>query len=136
MAHDRGEALRKMTELLRTGAVMLDLTCPICGLPLFRLKSGEIVCPIHGRVHVVSSEEEARRVRVDAVIEELEELAATRLSSLMRDILTSGDEESLLSIISKWLDIIEKCRRIRSTSHSGFSGHEKKELSADRRKRK
>jgi len=116
MTHDRGEALRKMTELLRTGAVMLDLTCPICGLPLFRLKSGEIVCPIHGKVHVVSSEEEARRVRVDAVIEELEELAATRLSSLMREALTGGEEEKLLELMVRWLDVIEKCRRIRSVS--------------------
>ncbi len=116
MTHDRGEALRRMTELLRTGAVMLDLTCPICGLPLFRLKSGEIICPIHGKVHVVSSEEEARRVRVDAVIEELEELAATRLSSLMREALTGGEEEKLLALMVRWLDVIEKCRRIRSVS--------------------
>ncbi len=95
---------------------MLELTCPICGLPLFRLKSGEIVCPIHGRVHVVSSEEEARRVMVDAVIEELEELAATRLSSLMKDVLSGHDEEKALSLMVKWLDILERCRRIRSVS--------------------
>lgn len=116
MVHDRGEALRRMTELLRAGAVMLDLTCPMCGLPLFRLKSGEIVCPIHGKVHVVSSEEEARRVRVDAVIEELEELAATRLSTLMREALGGKGEEAVLGLMVKWLDVIERCRRIRSVS--------------------
>ncbi len=119
MVHDRGEALRRMTELLRTGAVMLDLTCPICGLPLFRLKSGEIVCPLHGKVHVVSSEEEARRVRVDAVIEELEELAATRLSALMREALSGEGEEAVLGLMVKWLDVIERCRRIRSVSSTG-----------------
>ncbi len=119
MVHDRGEALRRMTELLRTGAVMLDLTCPICGLPLFRLKSGEIICPIHGKVHVVSSEEEARRVRVDAVIEELEELAATRLSALMRETLRGESEEAVLGLMVKWLDIIERCRRIRSVGSIG-----------------
>ncbi len=118
MAHDRGEALKRMTELLRTGAIMLDLTCPICGLPLFRLKSGEIVCPIHGKVHVVSSEEEARRVRVDAVIEELEELAATRLSALMKEVLSGRDEEAVLGLMIKWLDVMERCRRIRSVSYT------------------
>ena len=118
MVHDRDEALRRMTELLRTGAVMLDLTCPICGLPLFRLKSGEIICPIHGKVHVVSSEEEARRVRVDAVIEELEELAATRLSALMRETLRGESEEAVLGLMVKWLDIIERCRRIRSVGNA------------------
>ena len=126
MAHDRDEALRKMTELLRTGAVMLDLTCPICGLPLFRLKSGEVVCPVHGKVHVVSSEEEARRVRVDAIIEELEELAATRLASLMRDALSSADEEPALDLMIRWLEVIERCRRIRSVREAKQTPHTSK----------
>ncbi|RLG83278.1 MAG: hypothetical protein DRO18_08050 [Thermoprotei archaeon] len=37
----REELIRKMTELLRSGAIMLDQACPLCGSPLFRLRSGE-----------------------------------------------------------------------------------------------
>jgi len=34
-----------MAEFLRQGAKMLDLTCPACGNPLFKLKNSEIYCP-------------------------------------------------------------------------------------------
>ncbi|HEU97496.1 MAG TPA: hypothetical protein ENO36_01385, partial [Fervidicoccus fontis] len=37
---------------------MLPHSCPICGSPLFKLKNGDIVCPIHGKVAIVSDESE------------------------------------------------------------------------------
>jgi len=49
---ERALAIKRMTELLRGGATMLGEHCPLCGSPLFRLRSGEIVCPVHGRVVV------------------------------------------------------------------------------------
>jgi len=38
------DVVRKMANLMMQGAVMLDKTCPLDGLPLFRLRTGEIVC--------------------------------------------------------------------------------------------
>ena len=38
-------SMKEMAELLRRGASMLSEACPECGTPLFRLKSGEIICP-------------------------------------------------------------------------------------------
>ena len=41
----RSEAVKKMAELLKLGAIMLPQKCPVknCNLPLFKLRSGEIV---------------------------------------------------------------------------------------------
>ncbi len=37
--------IKKMAELLRNGATMLDEYCPKCGNILFRLKSQQLYCP-------------------------------------------------------------------------------------------
>ncbi len=100
------KVIRRMTQLLMQGAVMLAETCPICGLPLFRLRSGETVCPVHGRIILVSSEEEAREVEVDAVIASVEHYAASRLRQLMEE----GDPQGMID----WLRVIELTERIRS----------------------
>ncbi|MCD6324062.1 MAG: hypothetical protein J7L55_03020 [Desulfurococcales archaeon] len=111
----RREALRRMAELLRTGAVMLNETCPICGLPLFRLRSGEVVCPVHGPVKVVKSESEAIAATTEAVLDELEKRVIYELSKTLNDI-SSGDltfHESYLTI-KEALDVLESIRRIKT----------------------
>ncbi|MDP8003551.1 MAG: hypothetical protein C0171_02110 [Caldisphaera sp.] len=66
------EVVKKMASLLSQGATMLDKTCPACGLPLFKTKKGEIVCPVHGKVYVVESEEEVRDIEIDETLKKLE----------------------------------------------------------------
>jgi len=101
------EAMRRMKELLKEGAVMLSETCPICGLPLFRLKNGDVVCPIHGKVYIVSSDEEAREVEISEIIKLVEYEAVKRL----KDMLGEGMEPSEALV---WLRIVEEVERIRS----------------------
>jgi UPF0148 protein len=38
-------SMKEMAELLRNGARMLSESCPQCSTPLFRLQSGEVICP-------------------------------------------------------------------------------------------
>ncbi len=112
---ERQEALKRMAELLRTGAVMLNETCPICGLPLFKLRSGEIVCPIHGPVRVVRSESEAIAATTEAVLDELEKKVVHELSDILSSI-ASGDtsfHESYV-VIKEALDVLESIRRIKT----------------------
>jgi UPF0148 protein len=114
---DRRKALQRMAELLRSGAVMLDQTCPICGLPLFKLRSGEIICPIHGSIRVVSTESEAISATTEAVLDELEKHVAYKVGQLIREA-SRGELElsDKYDEISKLLDIIERIRRIKSLS--------------------
>ncbi|MEZ0394047.1 MAG: Sjogren's syndrome/scleroderma autoantigen 1 family protein [Desulfurococcaceae archaeon] len=107
------DPLKKMAELIKAGAVMLAETCPVegCNLPLFRLRSGEVVCPVHGRVLVVKTEEEYRDARSKlttlAVLEKLEERALHEISERV-------EREELDPVeMVRWLEVIERIRRLK-----------------------
>ena len=105
--------VKKMADLLRSGAAMLAERCPLCGLPLFKLKSGEVVCPVHGRVYIVRDETEYVQVTVQGVLEQLEKVVAERLGGMVSRLSSgspvSGEE---LSTIVKWLEVLERVERI------------------------
>jgi len=48
--------IKKMAKLLREGARMLDLACPVCNNPIFQLKTGEKICIACERKVVFESE--------------------------------------------------------------------------------
>lgn len=97
--------VKKMARLMMQGAVMLAERCPICGLPLFRLRSGDVVCPVHGKVIVVSDEEQADEIRLDYTIRMVEHYAASKVKSLIGE----GSPSEILD----WLKVIEAVERIK-----------------------
>lgn len=99
------ELVKRIASMVMQGAVMLAETCPLCGSPLLRLKNGDVVCPIHGRVIMVRSDEEAKEVELDSVIAEVEHYAARRI----RELMGSGDADGIIG----WLNVIEASERIR-----------------------
>ena len=110
--HEREKhVIRQMADLLRAGATMLAERCPLCGLPLFRLRSGEIVCPQHGRVFIVKSESEYRKVSAQGVLEELEELATKKISELISK-LEKGYDRDAINELREWLNILEQVERL------------------------
>jgi len=115
--------IRKMSELLRSGAVMLDLACPICNAPLFKLRSGEVVCPTHGPVRVVKTDSEVIEALSQTVLDRLEALATSRIGSLVDSIDRSSptnEEGRLLDELERWLEVLERVKRLKSlTSRSG-----------------
>ncbi len=127
--HSRGrdrDAVKAMADLLRAGATMLSEKCPICGLPLFRLRSGEIVCPVHGRIYVVRSESEYTRVTVEAALEALERLAATRISELTGRLEQSRSTSELGELV-QWLEVLERVERVKTYTMPQQSGEERQE---------
>ncbi len=97
--------VKKMARLMLEGAVMLAETCPLDGLPLFRLRNGDIVCPVHGRIMLVHSEDEAEEARLDNTIWRVESYAARRVEKLLEE----GDPKEIL----EWLRVIEAAEKIR-----------------------
>ncbi len=100
------EIVKKMARMMMQGAVMLAERCPICGLPLFRLRNGDIVCPIHGKVLIVSDEKEADEIRLDNTISMVEKYAASKVEGLIG----SGSPDEILD----WLRVIEAVERIKT----------------------
>ncbi|MEB3764790.1 MAG: hypothetical protein GSR77_01285 [Desulfurococcales archaeon] len=100
------KVVKKMAELMLRGAVMLADTCPLDGLPLFKLRNGDIVCPVHGKIILVHDEKEAEDLMIDNTLWKLETFAAKRIEGLM--------EQGKPSEIIEWLDVIEAVERIKS----------------------
>ncbi len=117
------DVVKKMADLLRAGAAMLSERCPICGLPLFRLKSGEVVCPVHGRVYIVKTESEATRITVQGVLENIEKVAAEEIAKALERRGQGLDE------LVRWLDVLERTERILSIMQG--SGKAKEEEKKD-----
>ena len=119
------DVVRKMADLLRAGATMLPERCPLCGLPLFRLRSGEVVCPIHGRVYIVRDESEVAKITVQGVLEELEKVVARRISEALE---AAKHGEPRARELSEWLDVLERAERILTYVRAG----EDREKNADK----
>lgn len=115
---DRDFIIKRSAELLRAGARMLSSQCPACGSPLFQLKTGEVVCPLHGKVIVVEKEEEVVHASLDAMLIRLEEKVMGRIYSLMNGIdelkeRPSVEERRLVKAIKEWLEVVYAARKIR-----------------------
>jgi UPF0148 protein len=105
--------LKKAVELMRSGATLLSEVCPICKSPLLKLRSGEIVCPIHGRVMVVKTEEEIAEAGVLGALTELEKRIAKILGMYIRKIDKEGSTYEDARDIVYWLDALERIERIK-----------------------
>lgn len=116
MSRDR-EVIAKMAALLRQGATMLDATCPNCNVPLFRLKSGEIICPKCGqRFLLVSSDEEELEAKTQITLQGLEAILSKKINELglLLDAAENMDDISTIGgALETLLTLMEKSRRLR-----------------------
>ena len=113
---NRSELIRKMADMLRAGATMLSEVCPQCGSPLFKLKSGEVVCPLHGRVYLVKTEEEAEKATTYAILESLERNVVKILIDIQKSLPSIKDPEELeykARNLIAWLEVLERILRLR-----------------------
>jgi len=114
-----GEGMRKMAELLRSGARMLSYNCPECGSPLFQLKSGEIWCAsCQKRVVIVAEDEDESAATRELLWESLERTLVEKLSSV-NGLLSAEAEPAkmrdLAEVISLLLSSLDRLRRIRKS---------------------
>jgi len=108
--------VKHMAQLLKNGATMLSETCPICGTPLFRLKTGEIFCPrCNRRVYIVKDEKEEKAVKRSFVMDYLLDALYERLEELTISLQNANTVEELkdyLSILNLILEVLAKANRI------------------------
>jgi len=110
---DRESAIKRAADLLRSGATLLAETCPVCGSPLLRLVSGEVVCPIHGRVMIAKTESDIAEASILSVLTELEKNISSLLLNYNRRIQKNevGFEDARDLVY--WLDAIERIEKIK-----------------------
>ncbi len=112
-----GIEVKKMAELLKSGATMLSETCPECGTPLFR-KGKETFCPKCNKpVVIIQSAEQETRLMADKVLEDSEQTLFSKVRELNLTMKNETDPEKLMvygNALSSWLSAIEKLRRLRN----------------------
>ncbi len=102
------DVTKRAAELLKQGAVMLPETCPLCGSPLFRLKNGDVVCPIHGKVILAKNEKEVTRVKEDEVIDNLIKKVLNLMSKKLEDL--SVEDLNDVKLMLEVLNLAEELR--------------------------
>jgi len=112
----KGDKIRLMADLLRSGATLTDLSCPACASPIFKLKSGELWCAqCQKKVIVVKEEEEAREIEILSALSQTETTILTKIWEINERLKAEEDPyeiQRLGSVISILLDNLEKIRRI------------------------
>jgi UPF0148 protein len=111
-----GIDVKKMAELLKSGATMLQETCPECHTPLFR-KGKETFCPKCNRqVVIIQSAEDEARLLTDRVLESSEQTLLAKIQEINIAMKNETDPEKLITYgdaLTSWLTAIEKLRRLK-----------------------
>ena len=109
--------LKSMADLLRRGATLTNLACPVCASPLFKLKSGELWCAkCQKQVIVVKEGETPLQAAKPLVLTKLEATVIAKIEEIEERIKNETDTEKLQklgAILSSLLDNLEKIRRIK-----------------------
>ena len=114
--NSRGDRVRLMADLLRSGATLTNLSCPVCASPIFRLKSGELWCAqCQKKVVVVREEEEARKIEALSTLSQVETTILMKIWEINEKLKNEGDLKEIQhlgSVLSILLDDLEKLKRI------------------------
>jgi len=112
-----GAEVKRMADLLRSGAAMLQETCPVCATPLFRLGK-DTFCPKCNRpVAIVKSAEEEVRLASQQVLDNLEQAILEKiaeLNTMIRNERGLAPLRELGEAVKTYLSALEQIRRLGS----------------------
>ncbi|MEM4245901.1 MAG: Sjogren's syndrome/scleroderma autoantigen 1 family protein [Candidatus Bathyarchaeia archaeon] len=113
------EPVKKMADLLKSGATLLSDLCPACNSPLFDVK-GKIYCVKCDKpVRIIKSAEDEERLRVGIILDDLESTIYHKMRDALQEFKAGDDYSSLsqgVSLISQYLDLLEKVKRVRRSA--------------------
>jgi len=116
---EKGKNIRAMADLLRQGATLTELSCPVCSSPLFKMKGGDLWCVnCEKRVIVVKEGESPSEVTSPVMLTSLESTILSKIQEVERKIKEETDFEQLNKlgdILSILLENLEKVRKIKKT---------------------
>jgi len=111
--------IKRMADLLRQGATLTDLACPVCFSPLFRLKDGTLWCgKDEKKVVVVKEGEEPPKPANNPTMDTLEATLMTKVANLQDRIQKTDDVDELgklTAALSEMLNSLEKIKRMKKS---------------------
>ena len=113
MSGDSG-AVKRMSELLRSGATMLFEHCPECNTPLFQVGDKIWCSNCNKRVVIVGEDEDAPATEAPVLLD-VERVILDEVSACTRRIKAAQDldaQHQLGQLLVTWLDVLERLRRL------------------------
>ncbi len=114
--------IKRMAELLRQGATLTDLSCPVCASPLFRLRDGTLWCAKDEKKVVVVKEGEEPSIpqpapQTNSVYDKLEATLMAKISDIQGKIEKTEDVDELQKLtiaLSELLTSVEKIKKMKA----------------------
>lgn len=113
-----GAEVKRMADLLRSGAVMLQEACPVCATPLFRLGKDTFCAKCNRPVAIVKSAEEEVRLGSQQVLDGLEQVLIEKIGELNIAIKNEREPVRLRDLgeaVRTWLAALEQVRKLKLT---------------------
>jgi UPF0148 protein len=111
--------IKRMADLLRQGATLTDLACPVCSSPLFRLRDGTLWCgKDEKKVILIKEGEEEAKVTGNTAMDKLEATLMKKVADLQGKIEQTEDVselEKLTTALSELLNSLEKIKRMKKS---------------------
>ena len=76
-------------------------------------KSGEIVCPIHGRVIIAKDEEEEKKLKRGITLDYMEQVLVDSMSIIVEKLKSDPMNSEVIVQVIRYLDSLERLKRIR-----------------------
>ncbi len=109
--------IKRMADLLRQGATLTDLSCPVCASPLFRLKDGTLWCAKdEKKVIVLKDGEEPPKPSAGTAYDKLETILLTKVQDIQNKIEQTQDVDELQKLtvaLSELLNSLEKIQKMK-----------------------
>ena len=109
--------IKRMADLLRQGATLTDLSCPVCSSPLFRLQDGTLWCAKdQKKVIIVKEGEEPPQQPGGTAYDKLEATLMSKIDALQAKIEKAEDPDDLQKLstaLSQLLDSLDKARKMK-----------------------
>ncbi len=105
--------VKKMAQLMRQGATLTSYSCPVCGTPLLRLKTGELYCARCDKpVVVVKSDVEERDVMIRYGLIELQSTIYDKLMNLNKELKLTNEIDRISEIARSMLLLLEAYEKV------------------------
>jgi len=111
--------IQTMVDMLRQGATLMELPCPACSSPLFKLRSGDLWCAkCQKRVVVLKEGESSIGATSQVLLTSLESTILTKIEEMEGKLREEKDAEQLQrlgTLLSTLLENLERIRRMKRT---------------------
>jgi UPF0148 protein len=107
-------SVKKMAELLRSGATMLAEACPQCGSPLFKVQDDIYCAKCDRRIVYAKSDEEVETQAVKTLIPELRVTLIAKLKSLNDLVESETDVEKLTRVANLMVLLLQSLHHLES----------------------